>query len=74
MSKVNRNKPIRSGVSDSTYSLMEFERDYPDDAACLDKLVEWLYPDGIFCPNCKAITTVNGLPIRARIAAAMNTQ
>jgi transposase len=56
MSKVNRNNPIRSGVSDSTYSLMEFEREYPDDAACLEKLVEWLYPNGIFCPKCDKIT------------------
>jgi transposase len=56
MSKSNRNNPIRSGASDSTYSLMDFQRDYPDDAACLDKLVEWLYPEGIFCPNCKAVT------------------
>jgi transposase len=56
MSKVNRNNPIRSGASDSTYSLMDFEREYPNDAACLEKLVEWLYPNGILCPNCKAIT------------------
>jgi transposase-like protein len=56
MSKVNRNQPIRCGASDSTYSLMDFERDYPDDTACLEMLVDWLYPDGIFCPNCKAIT------------------
>jgi len=35
---------------------MEFEREYPDDAACLEKLVEWLYPNGIFCPKCDKIT------------------
>jgi transposase len=56
MSKVNRNNPIRSGASDSLYSLMEFEREYPDDAACLEKLVEWLYPNGIFCPKCERVT------------------
>src|SRR6202166_577774 len=56
MSKVNRNKPIRSGVSDSTYSLMEFEREFPDDAACLEWLVKRLYPDGIHCPRCEKIT------------------
>jgi transposase len=56
MSKVNRNNPIRSGVSDSTYSLMEFEREYPDDAACLEKLVELFYPNGIFCPKCQKVT------------------
>jgi len=35
---------------------MEFEREYPDDAACLEMLVKRLYPGGIFCPTCKAIT------------------
>jgi len=35
---------------------MEFEREYPDDAACLEKLVEWLYPNGIFCPKCEKVT------------------
>lgn len=56
MSKSNRNNPKRSGASESLYSLMEFERDYPDDAACLAKLVEWLYPDGMFCPKCQKVT------------------
>jgi len=56
VSKANRNNPVRSGVSDSTYSLMDFEREYPDDAACLEKLVEWLYPNGIFCPKCEKVT------------------
>jgi len=56
MSKVDRNNPLRSGASDATYSLMEFEREYPDDAACLEKLVEWLYPNGIFCPKCEKVT------------------
>jgi transposase-like protein/Zn ribbon nucleic-acid-binding protein len=56
MSKVNRNNPIRSGASDSTYSLMEFQREFPDDATCLEFLVEKLYPNGIFCPKCQKVT------------------
>ena len=56
MSKANRNAPIRCGSSDSAYSLMEFERDFPDDAACLDALAKAIHPDGIYCPICKAIT------------------
>jgi transposase len=56
MSKVSRNNPIRSSVSDSTYSLMEFEREFPDDAACLKWLVRKLYPDGIYCPTCEKVT------------------
>lgn len=56
MSKVNRNAPIRSGASDSLYSLVEFEREFPDDATCLEWLVKRLYPNGIHCPKCQKIT------------------
>jgi transposase len=56
MSKVNRNNPIRTGASEGLYSLMEFEREYPDDATCLDALVRQLYPNGIHCPRCQKIT------------------
>jgi transposase len=56
MSQVNRNNPTRAMSSDSTYSLMEFMRDFPDDAACLD----WLWrahfsEDGehAYCPKCE---------------------
>jgi hypothetical protein len=37
MSKVNRNEPKRSKASESEYSLMEFAREFPDDAACLEQ-------------------------------------
>lgn len=56
MSKVNRNKPARSKVSESRYTVFEFDREFPDDAACLGYLVAKLYPDGIHCPTCKKIT------------------
>ena len=56
MSKANRNNPIRCGSSDSAYSLMDFEREYPDDAACLDALCKAIHPDGIFCPTCQKVT------------------
>jgi transposase len=56
MSKVNRNDPQRSTASESRYTLTDFNRDFPDDAACLDFLVAALYPDGIFCPKCLKIT------------------
>ena len=56
MSKVNRNKPKRSGASDSRYALFEFERDFPDDAACLDYLFKTRYPNGIFCPTEQRVT------------------
>src|SRR5256714_4397915 len=55
MPPVDRNNPRRAHSSDSEYSLMEFMREFPDDAACL----EWLWrnrfsPDGehAYCPRC----------------------
>ncbi len=56
MSKVDRNKPRLAGGSESRYTLMDFDRDFPNDAACLDFLVAVLYPNGIHCPTCKRIT------------------
>jgi transposase len=54
--KVDRNNPKRSRASESTYTLMEFMREFPDDATCL----EWLWrqrcsEDGshAFCPKCQ---------------------
>jgi transposase len=55
MPPVDRNEPIRVDYSESSYSLIEFMREFPDDAACL----EWLWrnrfsKDGshAFCPKC----------------------
>jgi transposase len=56
MPPADRNHPRRSDASESRYSLMEFMRDFPDDATCL----EWLWvtrysPDGKHadCPKCE---------------------
>ncbi len=38
------------------YTVRDFERDFPDDAACLDWLRDYLYPDGIYCKVCQAVT------------------
>lgn len=35
---------------------MEFNERFPDDAACLNWLVGYLYPDGIYCPKCERAT------------------
>ena len=58
MPPVDRNDPQRGDCSESTYSLMEFMREFPDDAACL----EWLWrnryaPDGHHaeCPKCERV-------------------
>ncbi len=55
MPPVNRNKPVRATSSDSRYSLMDFKRQFPDDAACLHFL--WctrFARDGhtTSCPRC----------------------
>jgi transposase len=55
MAANDRNEPTRRPSSDSQYSLMEFMREYPDDAACLDRLWrERFAPDGhtADCPRC----------------------
>jgi len=38
------------------YTLKDFQRQFPDDATCLEWLKNYLYPDGIFCETCNAIT------------------
>src|SRR3954469_10142152 len=56
MPPVDRNDPQRARSSDSTYSLMEFMREFPDDAACLEHLWRTRYsPDGTHaeCPKCE---------------------
>ncbi len=56
MASVDRNNPKRADSSESSYSLMEFMREYPDDAACLDFLWRRRFaPDGhtTTCPKCK---------------------
>jgi transposase-like protein len=56
MSASDRNNPIRCDSSGSDYSLMEFMKLYPDDAACLDRLWRKRFaPDGHHagCPKCE---------------------
>src|SRR5215213_1262098 len=52
----DRNNPQRQHSSDSDFSLIEFMREYPDDAACLDRLWRDRFaPDGhhAHCPRCE---------------------
>ncbi len=56
MPPVNRKQPVRAESSDSTCSLMEFMKKYPDDDACLEALWRKRYsPDGkhAHCPKCE---------------------
>jgi transposase len=68
MSKSNRNNPMCSGSSDATFSMMDFNREFPDDAACLEWLKNRLYPDGIFCVKCQKVT--NHYRIKTRTSYA----
>jgi transposase-like protein len=55
MPSANRTEPQRRASSESTFSLMEFMREFPDDAACLEHLWRKRYaPDGehAHCPKC----------------------
>jgi transposase len=55
MAANDRNNPKRAKASDSDLSVVEFWREFPDDAACLDRLWRERYaPDGhhAHCPVC----------------------
>jgi len=54
----NRHEPRRAKSSTSDYSVTEFLRDFPDDAACLEHLWRTRYaPDGEHaeCPKCQEV-------------------
>ncbi len=38
------------------YTIRDLERDFPTEESCMDWLVGFLYPEGIYCQTCKAIT------------------
>ena len=68
MAANDRNNPTRSASSDSDYSLIEFMREYPDDAACLDKLWREKHaPDGHHaeCPKCERERKFHRIKTRA---------
>ncbi len=56
MAANDRNRPVNRPSSDSDLSMIEFMRQFPDDAACLDRLWRDRYaPDGHHaeCPKCE---------------------
>jgi transposase-like protein len=38
------------------YTFNDFQRQFPDNVACLEWLRNYLYPDGIYCKNCEQVT------------------
>jgi transposase-like protein len=58
MPPVDRNAPKRAKSSDSTYSFMEFQREFPTDAACLEYLWREHHSDDgehAECPKCERV-------------------
>lgn len=39
----------------ASYTLQDMQRDFPDDKACLDWLLNYRYPNGITCTSCGTI-------------------
>jgi transposase-like protein len=39
-----------------TYTIKDFEKQFPDEATCLDFLFKARYPKGVHCPKCDKIT------------------
>jgi transposase len=68
MGKTNRNLPKNAKSSDSKFTRFDLEREFPDDAACLDYLVAKLYPEGIFCPTCNKVTKHHRIKARPAYA------
>lgn len=72
MPPVDRKNPVRAKSSESSYSLMEFMREYPDDDACL----EWLWrakhsKDGehAYCDRCATVRTFRRYATKQRAQA-----
>lgn len=38
------------------YTILDFQRDFPDDDTCLEWLKNHLFPSGIFCKSCDRVT------------------
>jgi transposase len=69
MPPVDRNNPKRAASSDSKWSLMEFQRSFPDDATCLDWLWRTRYSeDGTHaeCPKCEQVRSFKKYEIKNR--------
>src|SRR5574341_1902714 len=50
----NKRKQSKSPMK--RYTIKDFQREFPDDAACLEWLKNYRWPDGIFCKLCGKVT------------------
>lgn len=49
-----KRKKIKSPMK--RYTIKDFQQDFPDDAACLEWLKDYRWPNGITCKNCEKVT------------------
>ena len=54
----------------NNYTIADFNKQFPDGAACLEWLKNYLYPDGVFCPQYQMVT--NHSRITKRLACSCN--
>lgn len=38
------------------YTTKDFEKEFPNDISCLEWIKNYIYPEGIYCPECEKIT------------------
>jgi transposase-like protein len=53
---MNTKQPKEKKPQMIKFTLLDFEREFPNDDVCLEWLKNYLYPNGIFCETCQKIT------------------
>ncbi len=48
--------PNKDAIKMQKYTVKDFRKQFPNDDICLEWLKDFLYPNGIFCDKCQAIT------------------
>src|SRR5918912_1138890 len=51
-----KRQPKPRAPNSQKYTLQDFEKQFPDDDACLEWLKNYLYPNGIYCATCQKVT------------------
>jgi transposase len=59
--------PSRNLPKPAKYSLKDFDREFPDDAACMRWLVEFLFPFGMHCLGCGEVRPHHQLHNRPKV-------
>jgi transposase-like protein len=54
----------------SKFTAKDFDRQFPDDATCLEWLKSYFYPDSIFCEKCNRVTSHHRITSRPSYCCA----